>query len=604
MRWTALRALLGLILFGGLSSGAAAQGTGGPCIVGSTTVLGCFKVDGTTISVNGSGVISSLGGAATSIVIGTTTVGGGTTGRVLFDNAGVLGEKAVTGTGSVVLAAAPTITGVAVFSGVPQFAGLSAGTQVSCLGLDSGNNLVLNAAACGSGGGGSTAFSALTGSTNTTAAMVVGTGASLGVSGSGTITATAAPASGLTGSTLAAGVTASSLTSVGTLTGLTMGGTLALGTNTVSGGFTVNGVLLLTGLSSGTQVSCLGLDSGNHIVLALAACGTGGSSSGVGVAGGESISTINNTSSTLAAAHYIVQTVTAQFSAARTTTLPTASAFGAHIMHLYDSYISGVGCAVNGTNIWNIKPNGTDTINGVTGTSGQVVLNVPCSGLDLFSDGTSNWTPQGTFPGGTSGGIPYYSAVGQISSSGLLTANGLMIGGGAGATPATIAAMTDGQLPVGQTSAAPIGKTVSGDCTMAASGAITCTKTNGTSLTALATTAPGSNVATALTATLSAAGGLTSTIASGTSAMGTGAISSATCATVVTTSAPNTATTDVVLASFNGDPTAVTGYIPATAGMLTIISYPTSGNVNFKVCNNTTSSITPGALTLNWRVLR
>ena len=43
--------------------------------------------------------------------------------------------------------------------------------------------------ACGTGG--STAFSALTGSTNTTAAMVLGTGSSLTVSGSGTNTATA-----------------------------------------------------------------------------------------------------------------------------------------------------------------------------------------------------------------------------------------------------------------------------------------------------------------------------------------------------------------------------------------------------------------------------
>ena len=122
--------------------------------------------------------------------------------------------------------------------------------------------------------------------------------------------------------------------------------------------------------------------------------------------------------------------------------------------------------------------------------------------------------------------------------------------------------------------------------------------------TTLCSTSPGTGVATAIATNLSAAGGLTTTIASGTSAMGTGAISSATCATVVTTTATNTATTDVVLAGFNGDPTGVTGYIPATAGMLTIIAYPTSGNVNFKVCNNTTSSITPGALTLNWRVVR
>src|SRR5438132_805742 len=39
-------------------------------------------------------------------------------------------------------------------------------------------------------GGGSTAFSAITSATNTSAAMVVGSGASLGTSGTGTITAT------------------------------------------------------------------------------------------------------------------------------------------------------------------------------------------------------------------------------------------------------------------------------------------------------------------------------------------------------------------------------------------------------------------------------
>jgi len=97
---------------------------------------------------------------------------------------------------------------------------------------------------------------------------------------------------------------------------------------------------------------------------------------------------------------------------------------------------------------------------------------------------------------------------------------------------------------------------------------------------------------------------LTYTVASGTAALGTSAIASAACATAVTVSATGVATTDVVSASFNGDPTAVTGYVPLTAGMLTIIPYPTANNVNFKVCNNTSASITPGAITLNWRVVR
>lgn len=93
-------------------------------------------------------------------------------------------------------------------------------------------------------------------------------------------------------------------------------------------------------------------------------------------------------------------------------------------------------------------------------------------------------------------------------------------------------------------------------------------------------------------------------VASGTSALGTGAISSGACATAVTTSATNVATTDVINWGFNGDPTGVTGYAPSANGMLTIVAYPSANNVNFKVCNNTGASITPGAVTLNWIVVR
>lgn len=96
----------------------------------------------------------------------------------------------------------------------------------------------------------------------------------------------------------------------------------------------------------------------------------------------------------------------------------------------------------------------------------------------------------------------------------------------------------------------------------------------------------------------------TTTIANGTAAMGTGAISSGTCATVVTVSATGVATTDAIAYTPNTDPTAVTGYGPSASGSLYIWSYPTSNNVNFKVCNNTSGSITPSALTLNWRVTR
>ena len=49
--------------------------------------------------------------AAASVTIGTTTVISGTSGYILYNNAGSLGNLATTGTGSVVLSASPTLTG-------------------------------------------------------------------------------------------------------------------------------------------------------------------------------------------------------------------------------------------------------------------------------------------------------------------------------------------------------------------------------------------------------------------------------------------------------------------------------------------------------------
>lgn len=113
---------------------------------------------------------------------------------------------------------------------------------------------------------------------------------------------------------------------------------------------------------------------------------------------------------------------------------------------------------------------------------------------------------------------------------------------------------------------------------------------------------PGSGVAIASANALSSAGGLTSTIASGTATIPATAIASGACGTAITVTATNVATTDVVTAGFAADPTATTGFLPTA--MLTIVPYPTSGNANFKVCNLTSSSITPTSTTINWRVVR
>ena len=94
------------------------------------------------------------------------------------------------------------------------------------------------------------------------------------------------------------------------------------------------------------------------------------------------------------------------------------------------------------------------------------------------------------------------------------------------------------------------------------------------------------------------------TVASGTAALGTSLIGSGACATVVTVAATGVLTTDAIEWTPNADISGVTGYAPVTTGALSIYPYPTANNANFKVCNPTASGITPGAVTLNWRVPR
>ena len=67
-------------------------------------------VNGQTCTLGGSCTLTGL--SSTSVSVGTTTVVGSTTsGYILYNNSGVLGNLATTGTGNVVLAGSPTITG-------------------------------------------------------------------------------------------------------------------------------------------------------------------------------------------------------------------------------------------------------------------------------------------------------------------------------------------------------------------------------------------------------------------------------------------------------------------------------------------------------------
>lgn len=136
---------------------------------------------------------------ASGLTIGTSTITSGTNTRVLYNNAGTLGEYTVSGSGNVAMTTSPVFTTPNIGSATGSISG-NAGTATALQ----------------------------------TARTINGTS----FDGTGNITVTAA-AGTLTGGTLAAGVTASSLTSFGSsptivtpsiTTGFTIGGSAASGT--------------------------------------------------------------------------------------------------------------------------------------------------------------------------------------------------------------------------------------------------------------------------------------------------------------------------------------------------------------------------------------
>jgi hypothetical protein len=81
--------------------------------------------NGQVLQTNGSGATSWVSNDV-GITIGSSVITGGTSGRILYDNAGVVGEKTVTGTGDVVLATSPTLVTPAL--GTPTSGDFSTGT--------------------------------------------------------------------------------------------------------------------------------------------------------------------------------------------------------------------------------------------------------------------------------------------------------------------------------------------------------------------------------------------------------------------------------------------------------------------------------------------
>lgn len=110
---------------------AFAQIPGEPIAIGKTPVVGGVNGDCLTVSSGKVGQTAACGGAA-GLTVGTSTITSGTDTRVLFDNAGVLGEYAISGTGSVAMTTSPTLT-------TPTL-GVAAGTSLALGGATIGTD--------------------------------------------------------------------------------------------------------------------------------------------------------------------------------------------------------------------------------------------------------------------------------------------------------------------------------------------------------------------------------------------------------------------------------------------------------------------------------
>jgi hypothetical protein len=373
---------------------------------------------GKFLTTNGAAV--SWASAPSVITVGTTTVSGGTPGSILYDNSGVVGELASTGTGNIVRANSPTLV-------TPNLGTPSAATLTNATGLPIGAGTT-GTLAVTRGGTGLTTVAAgsivYASSNDTLAGLAVGTDGYVLTLAGGAPT-WAVPASG--------GVTTFNAGTTGFTPSTATGGavTLAGTLNTTNGGtgltsFTANKAVYSTStsaLTTGTLPIAAGgtglattptngqvlIGNGTGFALSTLTAGTGvtiTNGSGtitIAASGGSSAITINTTTITGGTTGRILYDNAG--TVGELASIPVAN--------------GGTGLTATPTNGQILIGNGTGfALSTITAGTGITVTN-SSGGITIASSGSSAITINSTaITGGTTGRILYDNAgtVGELAA--------------------------------------------------------------------------------------------------------------------------------------------------------------------------------------------
>jgi hypothetical protein len=219
-----------------------------------------------------------------------------------------------------------------------------------------------------------------------------------------------------------------------------------------------------------------------------------------------------------------------------------------------------------------LNASGALTLSSITGSTQCIQVNT--SGV---ISGAGAACSTASLVSAAAGDVPYYSAASTISGI-AATAHGLLLGEGVN-PPAFTAAGASGSLLIGQGAADPTWNAMSADCVISSSGAVTCTKTNGTAFGTFAT----ANAATppAIGSTTPAAGSFTTGNFSGILTTQSGQVHGT--RVVTAAGAITLATTDeyVVVNKATGAATVVNAVAsPTTGAMVCVKDGKGDGNTN------------------------